>query len=155
MRTIRRKLQRGFGAIMAIVVLVVLASLAAGLVTFGSTQQLNLASDVLSANAFAAARAGLETGLFKAISSTTPSDTWKTCNGASTTLDLSAQTGFHVTVTCDSTPYSEGESSPGVPVTVRIFTIKAVACNSTACPDNSKATTPGYVERVRQITATN
>ena len=147
--------QRGFGAVMAIVVLVVLASLVAGLVTFGTTQQLNLAADVQSASAYAAARAGLEAGLFKALSSSTPADSWKTCSNASSTLDLSAQTGFHITVTCNSTLYNEGESAPGVATAVRIYTIQAVACNSTTCPDASKATSPGYVERVRQITATN
>jgi len=147
--------QGGFGAIMAIVVLVIMAGLAAGLLMFGTTQQLTLAADVQSANAYAAARAGLEAGLFKAISSTTPADTWKTCSAQSMTLDLSAQTGFHVTVTCNSTVYNEGESAPGVAATVRVYTIQAVACNSTACPDASRATSANYVERVRQVSATN
>jgi len=147
--------QRGFGAIMAIVVLVVLAGLAAGLLMFGSNQQLTVAADVQSANAYAAARAGVEAGLFKAISSTTPADTWKTCNGQSMTLDLSAQTGFHVTVTCSSNLYNEGESAPGVAATVRVFNIQAVACNSATCPDASRATSANYVERARQVSATN
>ena len=150
--------QRGFGAIMAMVILVVLASLAAGLVAFNTTEQLDSAQDVLSTRAYAATRAGLEVGLYKALSSSTPTDAWKTCNGSALFLDLSASTGFHVSVTCNSTqtPYNEGETAPGVPATVRVFTITATACNSSsACPDATLATSPGYVERQRQMTATN
>ena len=150
---LRRRLQRGFGAMMAIVILVILSSLAAGMVTLGTTQQLTAAQDVLSARAFAAARAGLDVGMFRALSSLTPTDTWKNCNPAqSIFLDLSAVTGFHVGVTCTSLDYNDGQSSTG-PVLLRVFQITATACNSTVqCPDNTMATTPGYVERVRQVT---
>ena len=154
-----REQQRGFGAIMAIIILVVLASLGAGMVTLGTTQQLTEAQGVLAARAFAAARAGLDVGMFRAMSSLTPADAWKTCSsspGQSIFLDLSATTGFHVAVTCTSLTYNEGQSSPGVPTVVRIFTIQATACNSSsACPDNVMATSPGYVERVRQVSVTN
>jgi len=157
--TSRREQQRGFGAIMAIIILVVLASLGAGMVTLGATQQWAEAQGVLSARALAAARAGLEVGMFRAMSSQTPGDAWKTCSsspGQSIFLDLSATTGFHVAVTCTSLTYNEGESSPGVPNVVRIFTIQATACNSpNSCPDSVLATTPGYVERVRQVAVTN
>lgn len=148
--------QRGFGAIMAIVVLVILASLAAAMAKFGTSQQLTSAQDVLSARAWAAARAGNEWGLFKALSTTTPADTWKTCSNLSQTLDLTAETGFRVTVTCNSTTYNEGESSPGTPVVVRVFQIESTACNSSgSCPDAAMATSQGYIERKRQVIATN
>lgn len=151
-----RRTQRGFGAIMAIVVLVLLASLAAGLVKLGATQQLTSAQDVLSARAMAAARAGSEWGLFRALSSTTPADPWKTCSNLSQTLDLTAATGFRVTVSCNSRAYNEGETVPGTPSVVRVFRIEATACNSsTACPDAGMAASGGYVERLRQVIATN
>ena len=151
-----RRQQRGFGAIMAIVVVVMMASLAAGLARIGMAQQLGSAQDVQSARAWAAARAGIEWGLFRALSSTTPADAWKTCSSLAQTLDLSATTGFYVTVSCDSAVYNEGESAPGTPNVVRVFRIEATACNSaTSCPDPVAATGAGYVERMRQVIATN
>ena len=150
--------QRGFAAILAIIILVVLASLAAGLVTLGTTQQLTSAEDVQSARAWGAAGTGLNAGMFRAMSSQTPADSWKTCSsaGVSMFLDLSASTGFHVAVQCWSQSYNEGETTPGVPNVVRIFTIQATACNSSsACPDSTMTTSPNYVERVRQVTVTN
>ena len=148
----KRRMQRGFGAIMAIVIVVILAALSAALVTFGNTQQLTSAQDVLSARAWAATRTGNEWGLHQALRN-------GSCS-ASTLLNLSADTGFWVTVSCTqipaATPYNEGESAPGTPQTVRVFRIESTACNSAAgCPDNAMATSPGYVERKRQVIATN
>lgn len=149
----KRARQRGFGAIFAVVVLVVLAALAAAIVSFGTTQQLDAAADVLGARAWNAARTGTEWGLYQALRK-------NTCNATATTLDLSADTGFWVSVSCvASASYREGEieSSPGTftPRTVTLYRIEATACNSATCPDASAATTPGYVERKRQIIATN
>ena len=145
----RRSREAGFGAIAAIVVLVVLASLAAAVVRFGTVAQTTSAQAVLAARALQAARAGTEWGLYQAFKGS-----WTTCAGASQTLDLTADTGFRVTVSCASSVFNEGETSPGVPRTVRLFTIDAVACNGAgACPDNTRATTQGYVERRRQVQA--
>ncbi len=143
--------QRGFGAIAAIVVLVVMAALAAAVVRFGAVAQSNTAQAVLAARAAPAARAGSEGGLYQALKGS-----WSTCSLASQTLDLTASSGYRVTVSCDSKPYNEGESAPGVATVVRVYTIDAVACSGTAtCPDNTAATGPNYVERRRQVQATN
>jgi MSHA biogenesis protein MshP len=151
----KRRMQRGFGAIMAIIIVVILAALSAALVTFGNTQQLTSAQDMLSARAWAAARTGNEWGLHQALRN-------GSCPLASTLLNLSADTGFWVTVTCVLTPpavslpYNEGESAPGTPRTIRVFRIESTACNSAAgCPDNALAVSPGYIERKRQVIATN
>lgn len=147
----KRSGQRGFGAIMAIVALVILAALAAAMLRFGTVQQLSSAQDQLSARAWAAAGAGTEWGLYRALRGG-----W--CDGAavSHTLDLTAATGFRVHVACRSRPYNEGESAPGVAATVRIYMIDAIACNSpNACPDNAMATSPGYAERRRQVVASS
>ncbi len=145
----RRPAQAGFGAIAAIVVLVVLASLAAAVVRFGVVAQTTSAQAVLAARALQAARAGTEWGLYQAFKGS-----WTTCASASQTLDLTTDTGFRVTVSCTSSVFNEGEVSPGVPRTVRVFTINAVACNgASTCPDNARATTQGYVERRRQVQA--
>ncbi len=147
--------QQGFGAIAAIVILVILAALAAAIVSLGATQQMSSAQDVMSAKAWQAARAGNEWGLFRALSTATPADTWKTCSGLSETLDLSAQTGFHVTVFCDSWLYNEGESAPGTAQTVRIYRVTAIACPAASCTGTNDGTSPGYVERTRVVLATN
>lgn len=144
---------RGFGAIAAIVVLVVLATLAAAIVRVGHAAQMGSAQDVLGARAWAAARAGTEWGLFQAFKGG-----WSACvsTGTSQTLDLRSEAGVLVTVTCSSTAYNEGESAPGTAQTVRLYTINAVACNGTsACPDNTRAVQPGYIERRRQVQATD
>ena len=141
---------RGFGVIAAIVLLVVLSALAAAIVRFGSSAQVSAAQSVTAARVSAAARAGTEWGLYQAFKGA-----WTACAGASQTLDLTASTGFHVSVSCDSRTFNDGETVPGTPRTVRLYTIDAVACSSSACPDNSAATTPNYVERRRQVQASD
>lgn len=141
--------ERGFGAFAAVIVLVALAAMAAAVVRLSSTQQLGTAQEQGAARAAQAARAGVEWGLYQAFKGS-----WTTCSGASQTLDLTTDLGMRVTVSCSSTLYNEGESVPGVPQTVRVYTIDAVACNATgSCPDASRATGPAYVERRLQIQA--
>ena len=146
---------RGLGAIAVLVVLVLLATVAAAVVRFGQQGQTMVQQDVQGLRASAAARAGIEWGLYQALRGS-----WTTCSSASQTLDLAADGGgLRVTVGCDSHVYNEGESAPGTPATVRVFTIDAVACSSrsasTACPDAGAATTQGYVERRRVVQAVN
>ena len=147
-----RQAQRGFGAIVAIVVLVILASLAAAIGSIGATQQISSAQDILSTRAWQAAKAGNEYGLYKALKGS-----WAACSADTDTRDLRADTGFYVTVTCNSTLYHEGESTPGVAQTVRVFDITAVACPVSTCPSSDAAVvaSPGYVERTRLVQATN
>lgn len=159
------KRQQGFGAIAAIVVLVILSLLAAAIVSISSAQQVSSAQDVMSARAWQAARAGDEWGLYKALNSGTPLDTWKTCPyGAGKyiqTLDLTSETGFQVTVSCESWPYKEGEfGAPPVAQTVRVFRITAVACPATSpatsCPAGGASVAGvGYIERTRVVLATD
>jgi len=155
--------QRGIGIVAAVLILLVLALLAAAMTTIGSTQQTTSAQDVMSARAWQAARAGNESGLFRALSTTTPADPWKTCGGGaglSQTINLTAETGFRVTVTCNSWLYSEGESAPGVPQPVMVYRITAVACTAVAatatCPaTDASVAGAGYMERRRVVIATN
>lgn len=151
----RMKSIRGFGALAAIIVLVLLACLAAAVVRLNWSSQSGYAQDVLSARALRAATAGAEWGLFQAFRGT-----WTACSGATQTLDLRAESGFRVTVTCNSQVFNEGQQADGENTqvqTVRVFTIDAVACNGSAatCPDNTAATRPTYVERQRLVQATN
>ena len=146
-----RRRQQGLGAIAAIVVLVLLAGLSAAVVRLGSASASASAQEIESARATHAARAGLQWGLFQAFKGS-----WTSCNGSVQSLDLRSSMGMTVALRCDSTAYTEGESAPGVPQVVRVFTIEAVACNSaTACPDATRAAQPGYVERMLRVQAVN
>ena len=138
--------QRGFGAIVAIVILVVMATISAALVRLGTTQQVISTQDILSARAWQTARAGNEWGLYWALRG-------GSCAGAAGTLDLRATTGFSVTVSCTARTFNEGETSPGVPFVITTYSIEAIACNAAACPDAALAATPGYVERKRSVLA--
>jgi MSHA biogenesis protein MshP len=147
----RQNKQRGFGAIMAVIVLVMLAALAAAVVRFGAVAQSTSAQNLLAARASQAARAGTEWGLYQAFKGG-----WTACSGASQALDLTSSTGFRVSVSCDSRSFNEGESAPGTPRVVRIYTIDAVACSSsTSCPDNSAATSAHYIERRWRVQASD
>lgn len=147
----KRPAQRGLGAVAAIIVLVVLAALAAAVVRFGAVAQATSAQNIMSARASQAARAGTEWGLYQAFKGS-----WTSCSSTSQTLDLTASTGFRVTVSCDSRSYYEGETAPGTPRSVRIYTIDAVACSGGgACPDNAAASGANYVERRRQVQASD
>lgn len=144
--------QGGLGAVAVLIVLVVLAGLAAAIVRLGSSAAQASAMDVSAARALQAAQAGSQWGLYQALKGS-----WTTCAGASQTLDFSAQLGMFVTVSCNSSLYNEGENpaSPGTAKTVRVYTIDAIACNATACPDNTRALSPGYVERRKIVQASD
>jgi MSHA biogenesis protein MshP len=164
--------QQGFGAIAAIVILVILATLAAAIVSLGTTQQMTSAQDVMSAKAWQAARAGNEWGLYQALQ---PTGVWyegsasDPCPAVGTlgegaavspqTLNLTAvdDVGFYVTVTGSCWRYNEGESALGTAQPVRIYRVTAVACPVSPCPPSDPAVVagPGYVERTRVVLAAN
>lgn len=142
---------RGLGAVAVIVVLVVLSAVAAAVVRLGTQGQTMVQQDVQGLRAAAAARSGIDWGLYQALKGS-----WTACSGASQTLDLSADGGMRVTVSCSSTVYNEGKDSSGADQALRMFTIDAVACNSTtSCPDAAAAVRTGYAEVRRQVQATD
>lgn len=116
---------RGFAAISAVFLLVVLAALGAFMLTFSNTQQLTSAQDVLGSRAYWAARGGLEWGIASSISATA-------CPVSPTVLALD---GFSVSVTCTSQVYVEG----GVNRT--IFRLGSTATRGIA------AGSTGFIER--------
>lgn len=138
---------RGVGIVMVIAILVILAAISVGMVSMSRTQHISSAQDMESIKAFTSAGSGNEWGLYQAIKN-------GSCS-ASSTLDMTADTGFHVTVSCTADTYNEGESAPGTPASVTIYRIDSVACNSSSCPDPSRAGDPYYIERKRQVIATN
>ena len=123
---------RGFAAVVAVFILVVLGGLGTVLVTVFSGQHRSAAFDALGTQAYQAARTGIELGAHRA-----------------TTGGLCSSTNFQlgtmrVDVQCTATAHDEASQ------TVTIYQITATACNRAACPADADGWT--YVER--QLRAT-
>lgn len=129
--------ERGFAAIAAVFILVVLALLGAFLTNVFSGQQRTLAFDVLGAKALQAARAGIEVGTYRALRSAS-------CPATSTVALAGNLAGFSVTVQCQSSSHVEVGPPP-----IRAFQITATACNRASCPGGADVT---YVERELRAT---
>lgn len=121
-----RNAQRGFAAVAAIFLLVVLAALGAFMVSISSSQQINAAQDVRGTRAFWAARGGLEW----AMGSLSAAPTVCPVPPAPFTLD-----GFTLAVTCSAASFDEAG------VTRRIFSVTSRASAGTG------AGSVGFVER--------
>ena len=120
--------QAGLSIISAIFMLVLLAALAAFMLTFSMSSNVTQAQDIQGSRAYWAARSGLEWGAYRVLQD-------NAC--ASTTLTLS---GLTVAVTCTlSGPYPEGGSN------VNIYRITATANQGTLG-------SVGYVERQLEAT---
>lgn len=134
---LRQRLQRGFTAISAIVILVVLVALGAFIVNVSTSQQLGSALDVQGVRAYEAARAGVEWGLYQQLRNGACTST------ASFVPPAPTLANYTVTVGCVATPGTNGG-----PVT---FAVEATACNQPAgaapgtCPNPAPG--PRYVER--------
>lgn len=147
-----RPRQRGFSIITAVFVLVVLALLAAFIVSVTGLQSASQQLDVQGVRAYQAARAGVEWGAFQVLD---PNNNPATCSPVSmancpATTDITTLAGslapFTVTVRCTFTLTTEGNRD------VRVYQITADACNQptgTSCP-NTGTPAQGYVSR--QIT---
>ena len=138
--------QRGFAYIAAVIIMVVMATLATAMVRINTVQLTSANQDLLAIRATQAARAGVEWGLYQLKSNT--------CNASRTLTDFVPSTSFTVTVLCSYLEYNEGESAPNVPIVKRIYRIDATACNiGASCPSSANATSVEYVERRRVATA--
>jgi MSHA biogenesis protein MshP len=123
-----RARQSGLSIIAAIFMLLLLAALAAFMLTFSVVSNVTQAQDIQGSRAYWAARSGLEWGAYRVLQDSA-------C--ATTTLTLS---GFTVSVACTtSVPYPEGSSN------VYIYSITATANQGTLG-------SVGYVERQLQAT---
>jgi MSHA biogenesis protein MshP len=127
-------MQRGFAAIAAIFLVVVLAALGGFMLTFSNTQQITSAQDIQGSRAYWAARAGLEWGI-AGVAATAPVPPavlpLATCPVAAPPASVD---GFTLNITCTPQAYTEAG------VTVTIFKITSVA--STGAPGSI-----GFIER--------
>lgn len=144
-----KRSQTGFGALAAVVVLVLLALLAAAVVRLSAASQGAIAQEVQAARAQAALRAGVDWGLYQLFRGA-----WAGCAaGQGQTLNLQAEVGSNVSVSCNAAAsYNEGQLANGAARRVRVIRLIVVACNAANCPDNSAAAGAQYVERMRELT---
>jgi MSHA biogenesis protein MshP len=142
---------RGFSIISAIFILVVLAALAAAILTVSTSQQLGAAADVSGTRAYLAARAGLEWGMYQVNSSNTwnydAPDT-RTCPAAATNsfaMPASAPTlaAFTVTVKCTVLTDTNGGHN--------VYQIDSWACNTPAAGACPGTVGTNYVERYVRV----
>ncbi len=125
------KRESGFVLPTAIFLLVVLAALAASMVSLSRTSQLGSALDIQGSRAYQAARAGIEWAAWQVLRNPTPS-----CLAAPSPLALAGTlTTFSVNVSCvQSGSYTDGAD------TVEVYQITSTA--TSGVPGEA-----GYVER--------
>ncbi|MEN3275440.1 MAG: biosis protein MshP [Massilia sp.] len=151
----RARRQAGAGLVTAIFLLVVLAGLAAALVSIFGKQRQSSALDEQGTRAYQAARAGIEWALFQRSLPNTaycpaPADGAATAD-VTTSFDLPAgpMAGFSVTITCTSVL---GPGSANGAINLDRRRIRATACTRLpggACP--APTNSPDYVERVIEV----
>lgn len=124
--------QRGVSVLMAVFLLLLMATLAAGMVTIVSTSNVNMAADIGGARAYQAARAGAEWGMFQLDPNAQAPALPDCVNGAPPIP------GHAVNVTCQSWDTTEGGRQ------IRIYRI-----SSRATANGVKA--PG-IERLVEVT---
>jgi len=136
--TTARNRQRGFGIAAAIFILLVLAVLAAFIVSVSTTQHAGAALDVQGTETYRSARSGIEWGVYNALTAAT----------CSPSMDIGAVSGMQVTVECIHTTADEQKSDGST--TVDLYELTATACNlpsagTPKCP--GVIANPNYVER--------
>lgn len=133
--------QRGFTAVTAIFILVVLTALGAFILSVSTSQQIGSALDVQGVRVYEAARSGVEWGLYRQLRDNSCAATNSFVPPPPT---LSAYT---VTVTCSATPGTNGGPT--------VWTVTSTACNQPdagtgACPNTNPGTR--YLERRLDVT---
>ncbi|MDO8347767.1 MAG: hypothetical protein Q7S85_07710 [Rugosibacter sp.] len=157
-----RRMQ-GFAIVTAIFILVVLAALAAFIVSISTSQHIGAALDIQGVRAYQAARAGVEWGMYQteatpaynfsygtpavAVGSANPNT--RACPASPTSFTPAAPTlaAFTITVTC--TAMIDANNGPTV------FRVVSTACNQPAagaCPNAAPAAGFDYIERRIEVT---
>ena len=141
--------QSGFVLVLAVFMLVMLASISAYLLTISNLQVQTAAQDELGARAYQSARTGIEWGTYQVLRAPAQAFATACSAGSSTqTIALAGQlAGFSVAVACQAgAAQTEGAN------TFRAYSITATSCNQASCPGTAGAT---YVERQLKISLVN
>jgi len=135
-----RNREHGFALATAIFILVVLAALAAFLLSISNLEQGRGVLDVQGAKAYQAARAGVEWGAYRVLRD-------NSCAAGTSFALPGGLSEFAVTVQCADTPFTEAG------IAGNVYLITATACNQpsggTSCPGLRGQF---YVERQLQAT---
>lgn len=126
----KRALSAGFAMAGVLLLLVVLAVLGVSLTRMFIAGQEDAARDAMGSQAYQAARAGLEAGLYQSLRSGVCADSAFTLPGLA---------DYTISLSCARSVTSEGAQP------IIIDTWKSLACNQAPCP--SSAPRAGYVER--------
>ena len=132
---------RGFALMMAVFLIVTLATIGLYLVTVSTGQQVAVLQDEQGVRAYQAARAGIEVGAYQLLRN-------PPCTNQTIPLSQGLN-DFHATVTCEQVN-AGGETEGGTPIAV--YRVTSTGCNNPTCPMASPG--PQYVERQLQITIT-
>ena len=133
-RRIPARRERGFAAVAAVFLIVIIGGIGTALLTTTKTAALNQARDMLGIQAFQAARAGLDLGAYLAAR-----NNWDCTTTQTQTLTLpDSLSRFTVLVGCDQTDHLQGAA------TTKVWRITATACNQATCPGTADA---NYIER--------
>jgi MSHA biogenesis protein MshP len=134
------RLQRGFTAVSAIFILVVLVALGAFIVSVSTSQQIGSALDVQGVRAYEAARSGVEWGLHRQLRNN------NCAASASFVPPAPTLATFTVTVSCVLTPGTNGG-----PAT---YTVVSTACTQPDAGNCPNTNNPGnrYIERRLDVT---
>ena len=122
------KFQRGFAAVAAIFLIVVLAALGGFMLTFSTTQHMTSAQDLQGSRAYWAARAGLEWAVVAIPASPT------LCVNGPVAAPPTPIQGFAITLRCFQNTYAEGAA------TITINRLESIASSGTVG-------SMGYIER--------
>jgi len=137
-----RRPSLGFALMLAVFLIVTLATIGLYLVTVSTGQVQAVSQDEQAVRAYQAARAGLERGMYQRLISsncTVP---------ASITFANPGLTGFRAEITCAQVGITENEGA----TPVSVFLITSRGCNANPCPPATPPLT--YVERQLQVTVT-
>lgn len=131
----------GASLVTAIVVLLLLSSIAAYVLSLAAVQQSTSTADLMGARALSAARAGTEWAAYQILKN--PAGGYCTASTDSATLGGfgGVLDGFVTVIDCVHTQHAEAAASDNV----HMYTLTATACNRASCP--SPAPGANYVER--------
>ena len=135
--------------VLAVFMLVMLASISAYLLTISNLQVQTATQDELGARAYQSARTGIDWGAYQILRA--PAQAFATACAAGTstqTIALAGQlAGFSVAVSCQAgAVQTEGAN------TFRAYNITATGCNQAGCPGTAG---PTYVERQLKLSLVN
>lgn len=134
---------RGFALMLAVFLIVTLATIGVYVLTVSTGQVAAASQDEQATRAYQAARAGLERGIYQVLINS------DCAAPPSIVFANPGLSGFRAELSCVQVGITETEGS----ASVKVYRIISKGCNANPC--SPAAPTPTYVERELQVTVTN